>query len=68
LPVPKIYTKKKEVPFWKRGLVFILGVAQIIIGAVILASTAGALSGFGVSMMIEGVKQCFDAVFRPELL
>lgn len=48
--------------------VFLLGVAQIIVGSIIVASTAGALTGFGVTMMLEGAKYCFDSIFRPEQL
>lgn len=42
--------------------------AQIIIGAIITASTAGALTGFGVNMMIQGATCCYDSIFRPEQL
>jgi hypothetical protein len=52
LPVPKVITKKKEVPWWKRALVFILGVAQIIIGTCIIACSSGLFTGFGVSMIV----------------
>ena len=50
---------------WKRVLVFCLGVAQFIIGAIITSASNGALAGFGTTMMIQGIKQCFDAVFNP---
>jgi len=48
--------------------VFFLGVVQIVVSSIIVASTAGALHGFGVSMMMEGAKWCFDAIFKPERL
>jgi len=48
--------------------VFFLGVVQIVVGSIIVASTAGALHGFGVSMMMEGAKWCFDSIFKPERL
>ena len=66
--MPKPIVKKKKVSFWKRLTVFILGVAQIILGAIIVASTAGALTSFGVTAMMEGAKYCFDSIFRPEQL
>lgn len=55
-------------PIWKRILVFVLGIVQIVCGALILATTAGSLNGFGISAMIEGAKDCFNALFKPELL
>lgn len=63
--LPKAVIKKKKVSFWKRLTVFLLGIAQIFIGAIIVASTAGALTNFGVTMMMEGAKYCFDSIFRP---
>lgn len=69
LPVPIVKKKKKKkVGFWKRLGVFLLGVAQIVCGAIILASTSGLLTGFGVTMMTEGARYCFDSIFRPEVL
>ena len=60
--------KKKNVNSSKRIGIFLLGVAQIICGAIILNATSGALSGFGVTMMMEGAKYCFDSVFRSDLI
>ena len=45
--IPTIEVKKKKVPWWKRVLVFALGVLQICIGALIVASTAGAAAEAG---------------------
>jgi len=59
---------KKEVSPWKRLWVFLAGVAQFVIGAIIIAQTGGALTGFGSNLMIEGAKWCFDSIFRPEEL
>jgi hypothetical protein len=56
------------VSWWSRVGIFLLGVAQIFFGAIIMASTAGALTGFGLNMMIQGGKCCFDSIFRPEKL
>lgn len=64
--LPKGSIKKKKVSFWKRLGVFLLGVVQIVVGSLIVASTAGALTNFGVTMMMEGAKWCFDSIFRPE--
>ena len=55
-------------PWWKRITVFLLGVAQFVIGAIIVASTGGALMGFGVTAMAEGLKYCYDSIFEPEQL
>ena len=55
-------------PWWKRITVFLLGVAQFVIGAIIVASTGGALMALGVGMMEEGLKYCYDSIFRPEQL
>ena len=65
---PKGTIKKKKVSFWKRLGVFLLGVAQIVVGAIIVAKTSGALTNFGVTMMMEGAKWCFDSIFSPEEL
>jgi hypothetical protein len=46
----------------------VLGVIQIVVGSIIVASTAGALTNFGITMMMEGAKWCFDSIFRPEEL
>jgi hypothetical protein len=54
------------VSWQKRVGVFLLGVAQIVVGAIITASTSGLLTGFGYAMMINGAKFCFDSIFRPE--
>jgi hypothetical protein len=54
------------VPWSKRALVFCLGVIQIIIGGAIIAASEGALTGFGITMMLEGMKDCFNAIFSPE--
>jgi hypothetical protein len=53
---------------WKRVGIFLFGVAQIVIGAIITAATAGALGGFGFNAMTEGVYCCFDSIFSPEKL
>ncbi len=37
---------------WKRILVFALGIVQIVCGTLILATTAGSLSGFGITGLI----------------
>jgi hypothetical protein len=66
--LPTGVIKKKKVSWWKRVGIFLLGVAQIVVGAIITASTAGALTGFGLNMMIEGAKCCFESIFKPEKL
>jgi hypothetical protein len=43
-----------------------LGVFQVIIGAVIISATGGALAGFGTNMIMEGLKDCYNAIFSPE--
>lgn len=63
MPVATI--KKKKVKWWKRIMIFALGVVQICMGAIILATTAGALTGLGIQAMTQGAKFCFDAIFRP---
>jgi hypothetical protein len=37
---------------WKRALVFLLGVAQIVIGSLIVYSSAGSLTSFGTHMIL----------------
>jgi hypothetical protein len=66
--IPTIEVKKKKVPWWKRVLVFALGVLQICIGALIVASTGGAAAGFGAFMIQSGVTDCINALFRPEVI
>ncbi len=66
--IPTIEVKKKKVPWWKRVLVFALGVLQICIGALIVASTAGAAAGFGAFMIQSGITDCINALFRPEVI
>ena len=61
-------SRRKKKRWWKRIVVFLLGVAQIVVGAIITASTAGALSGFGVNMMVEGAKDCFNSIFSSDKL
>ena len=51
--------------WWKRLLVFALGVLQICIGALIVYSTGGAAAGFGAFMIQSGITDCINAVFRP---
>ncbi len=53
-------------PWLKRALVFCLGVIQIIIGGAIIAASEGALTSFGITMILEGMKDCFNAIFSPE--
>lgn len=67
LPVAKI-VKKRKAPWWKRTFAFALGVFQTILGACLVAATAGVLTKFGVTMMTKGVKQCYDAIFSPQQL
>ncbi len=69
--IPTIEVKQKEkkkVPWWKRVIVFALGVLQICIGALIVASTAGAAAGFGAFMIQSGITDCINALFRPEVI
>jgi hypothetical protein len=47
---------------------FALGVLQICVGALIVASTGGAAASFGSFMIHTGIKDCVDALFRPQLL
>ncbi len=47
---------------------FALGVLQICIGALIIANTGGAAAGFGNFMIKSGIKDCFNALFRPEVI
>lgn len=66
--IPTVEVKKKKVPLWKRILVFALGVLQICIGALIVASTGGAAAGFGAFMIQSGITDCINALFRPEVI
>lgn len=72
LPVVPIVSKKqkekKKIPWWKRALVFALGVFQICVGALIVFATSGAAAGFGKFMIQTGVNDCFNALCKPELL
>lgn len=54
--------------WWKRILVFALGVLQICVGALIVVSTSGAAANFGSFMIQSGIKDCVNAIFKPELL
>jgi len=56
---------KEKTPWWKRALVFCLGVVQICVGSLIVAASGGAAAGFGAHMIYEGLNDCFNAVFRP---
>jgi hypothetical protein len=47
-------------------LVGIFGVGQFIVGALITAASFGIAGGLGTTMMIEGAKDCFKAIFNPE--
>ncbi len=58
----------KLLSWWKRLLVFVLGVFQICIGALIISATSVAAAGFGAFMIQSGFKDCMNALFRPELL
>ena len=49
-------------------LVFALGVLQICIGAMIIASTSGAALGFGAFMVQSGIKDCINVLFFSEKL
>ena len=46
---------------------FIFGALQICAGALIVASTGGAAAGFGSFMIQSGIKDCLNALFRPEV-
>jgi hypothetical protein len=61
--IPEGHIVKDEVPWWKRCLVFILGVCQVVIGGLIIAGTGGALSGLGATFVYEGFKDCYNAIF-----
>ena len=65
--VPKAEVKKIKTPWWKRALIFCLGVLQVCIGALIMGASGGAASSFGMHMIISGTKDCFNALFRPEV-
>jgi hypothetical protein len=56
---------KKDIKFLKRSLVFLLGIAQVVIGSLILANTGGILAGFGLAFITNGIKGCFDSIFNP---
>jgi hypothetical protein len=56
------------VPWWKRALVFALGVIQIVVGALIVAYTGGACLGLGLTMIREGCMDVYNSIFRPEVL
>ena len=61
--IPEGHIVKNEVPLWKRCLVFVLGVCQVIIGGLIITETGGALSGLGINFVYEGLKDCYNAIF-----
>ncbi len=65
--MPKVVVKKieKKVSFWKRLIAFCLGVLQVVIGTIILAGTAGAFTGLGTHMIIEGTKDIYNSIFKP---
>jgi uncharacterized membrane protein len=63
LPVAEI--KKIKVPWWKRVLVFALGVLQICLGALIVSASAGAAAPFGAFMIQSGISDCMAAIFSP---
>ena len=71
--VPIVHKKKKpeepkkKVSWWKRVLGFVLGVFQICVGALIVASTCGAAAGFGSFMIQDGITDCFKALFSPQV-
>lgn len=58
---------KKKKNWWNRILGFVLGALQICIGALIVASTGGSAAGFGCFMIQSGIKDCLNALFRPEV-
>lgn len=65
MPVGEI--KKIEVPWWKRAIVFGIGVLQVCLGSLIVFASAGLAYGFGSSMIKEGISDCMKALFDPEV-
>jgi hypothetical protein len=57
--------KKIKVPWWKRALVFAIGVLQICLGALIVSASLGAAASFGSYMIYNGFQDCMTAIFRP---
>jgi hypothetical protein len=66
--VPEPIIKKIKVPWWKRVLVFALGVIQIVVGALIVAQTAGACLGLGLTMIKQGCMDIYTSIFNPEAI
>ncbi len=54
----------EEIPrfCWEGLVVFLLGVAQIVAGALLVAFTAGAASQFGMALIGEGISDCIDGI------
>ncbi len=54
-----VYTVEEIPEFcWEGLIVFLLGVAQIVAGALLVAFTAGAASQFGMFLIREGISDC----------
>ncbi|CAC5418045.1 unnamed protein product [Mytilus coruscus] len=66
-----IFVKERKPFCWKGMLVIALGVLQIAVGAVIVASTAGILAQLGRGLIAEGVNDIFTgayAVWKNEIV
>lgn len=65
--LPVVEIKKIKVPWWKRLIVFALGVLQVCIGSLIVMASSGAAASFGAFMIQSGIKDCMAALFTPEV-
>ncbi len=58
-----VYTVEEIPEFcWEGLIVFLLGIAQILAGALLVAFTAGAASQFGMFLIGEGISDCIDGI------
>ena len=64
--IKEIPQQKKKKSWWKRLFVFAVGILQICVGAMIIATTAGAAHAFGAHMITQGLRDTLTAIFNPE--
>ncbi len=58
-----VYTVEEIPQFcWEGLVIFLLGLAQIVAGALLVAFTAGAASQFGLALIGEGISDCIDGI------